>query len=297
MPSGPTEKETLLETLLPMWEDPVLVGAFTEWHPAATVFYQSATDALLGEAAIQPGIRVLDIGTGTGIPALFLAERVGPHGVVVATDPSLSMLAVAEANAHHAGIANLTFQRAVAEALPFPDQHFDAVVSQLGLMFVADLARALQETRRVLRPSGRAAFLAWGPYDQNPFWAVFHDLVDLNKPAALSQSDGEAAPPSVEATAPDPRHPFRFAEGGLLADALHQAGFADVREERRQVVMTLPSVEPILRLWTTASSAYNDLPAAQSQQVLGEARAAYARFADGDGVAIPASIVLGSGAA
>ena len=163
-------------TVLPMWEDGDVIAAFTRWHPAAVGFYRPASEVLLAAAGVRRGMRLLDVGTGTGIPALLAAELVGPEGAIIATDPSTSLLAAAEANARAIGMSNLSFRHAAVESLPVPDDSFDAVVSQLGLMFTADLPRALAEIRRVLRPGGRADFMDWGQYEHNPFWTEFHDI-------------------------------------------------------------------------------------------------------------------------
>ena len=294
-----------LEALLPMWEDASTVAAFTAWHPAAVVFYRPASEVLLAGAGVGPGTRLLDVGTGTGIPALLAAELVGAAGTVTATDPSAGMLAAAEANARAAGAGNLSFQRAAAEGLPFPGASFDAVVSQLGMMFAADLPRALGEIRRVLRPGGRAAFLAWGPYEQNPFWSTFWDIAGRYREEAAAAgeqaSDGHAeqeATTGEEAAEPDPRHPFRFAEPGSLAAALRAAGFHDVREETRRLGLPLPDPAPIVRFWLDASEKDDGLPVGERLQGFrDEALAAYRAFATGNGVEIPAVFVLGSGAA
>ncbi|CAA9566417.1 MAG: hypothetical protein AVDCRST_MAG49-3097 [uncultured Thermomicrobiales bacterium] len=289
--AGPAEG-----TVLPMWEEPDVVGAFARWHPAAVVFYRPATEALLAAAGVAPGTRLLDVGTGTGIPAVRAAELVGPDGVVAATDPSAGLLAAAEANARAAGAGNLSFRRAGAEALPFPDAGFDAVVSHLGLMFVADLPRALAEVRRVLCPGGRAAFLAWGPYAENPFWTVFHGLAKRYREGAAAEEDQEVETDPAPEEEPDPRHPFRFAEPGSLLAALRAAGFADAREETRRVSLRLPDPEPIRRFWLDVGRADEDLPAPRRQAFRDEVLAAYRAFAAGDGVELPAVFVVGSGA-
>ncbi len=289
-----------LDALLPMWEDPAVVAAFAAWHPAAMTFYRPASEALLAEIGVRPGTRLLDVGTGTGIPSLLAVELVGPREEVVATDPSVGLLAAAMANARAAGGGNLSFRRAAAEALPFPDADFDAVVSQLGLMFAADVPRALGEIRRVLRTGGRAAFLAWGPYERNPFWSVFHDLAGRYREEAAAGEGGSAEADAAPATAegePDPRHPFRFAESGSLAAALRAAGFADVREETRRVVLELPDPEPIVRFWLDAGRADEALPEGRRQSFRDEALESYRAFSVGDGVELPAVLIIGSGAA
>ena len=286
-----------IEELLPMWEEADVVAAFVRWHPGADAFYRPVSEALLIAAGVGPGTRLLDVGTGTGIPALLAAELVGPGGEVVATDPSAGLLAAAEANARAAGAANVSFRRAAAEALPFPDGGFDAAVSQFGLMFVADLPRALGEVRRVLRPGGRAAFLAWGPYERNPFTAAFQDVARRYRAETSPSGWSGAAAPAQEA-ALDPRHPFRFAEPGSLAAALRAAGFADVREETRAVGLRLPDAEPICRFWLDANRALEAaLPEERRRAFREEVRAAYRPFASGDGVEVPAVVVVGSGAA
>ena len=106
-----------------------------------------------------------------------------------------------------------------------------------------------------------------------------------------------AAAPAQEA-APDPRHPFRFAEPGSLAAALRAAGFADVREATREVGLRRPEVEPICRFWLDANRALEAaLPEERRRAFRDEVRAAYRPFAAGDGVEVPATVVLGSGAA
>ena len=284
-----------LEVVLPMWEDAGVIAAFIRWHPAGVEFYRPASAALLAAAGVQPGTRLLDVGTGTGIPALLAAELVGPGGTVAAIDPSAGLLAAAAGNARAAGAAHLSFRRATAEALPFPNASFDAVVSQLGLMFVADLPRALSEIRRVLRPGGRAAFLAWGPYEQNPFWSAFRTVAERYRPAAAA---GEEPDQEVEEpAAPDPRHPFRFAERGTLAAALTAAGFADAREEILRLGLRLPDPAPILQFWLDTGRADEGLPQERRQAFHAEVLAAYRSYATEDGVEVPAVFVLASGAA
>ena len=107
-------------------------------------------------ASAQPGDHVLEVGCGTGDVALTAHARVGANGRVVGIDPSPEMIAVAQRKAQRLGCP-ATFQLGVIEALPFPDQHFDVVLSSLMMHHLpGDLKRAgLAEIARVLKPGGR----------------------------------------------------------------------------------------------------------------------------------------------
>lgn len=98
---------------------------------------------------------VLEIGAGTG--ANF--EHYPAETRVVALEPDPFMLARAERKLAGLGRSTITLQRAPAESLPFPNASFDAVVSTLVLCTVKDVARSLDEMRRVLRPGGQILFI------------------------------------------------------------------------------------------------------------------------------------------
>jgi SAM-dependent methyltransferase len=91
--------------------------------------------------------RVLDVGCGTGIVTEELAART--RGQVVAVDVDAAMIAAAQARGGRA-----TYQEGDARRLPFPDEHFDVVVSHFLLMWVDDPARAVREMARVTRKGG-----------------------------------------------------------------------------------------------------------------------------------------------
>lgn len=105
---------------------------------------------------LRPGDFVLDIGCGTGTLAIAAKRRVGPGGRVWGVDASPEMLARARKKANKAG-AEITFERGIVEALPFPDCQFDAVLSTVMLHHLGRPARqqSAQEVRRVLKPGGR----------------------------------------------------------------------------------------------------------------------------------------------
>ena len=110
--------------------------------------------SLLRAARLAPDQRVLDIAAGTGLAAEAAAEAVGPSGHVVAADISPAM--VERARERRGALPNVSFAVEDGQALSFPDQSFDAVLCNMGLMYFPDPGRGLAEFQRVLRPGGRA---------------------------------------------------------------------------------------------------------------------------------------------
>ena len=124
--------------------------------------YGSAPEAahLVRFAGVQPGERLLDVGTGSGLVAIIAAQ----HGARIAgIDPTPELLAKAKENAALAGYRDIEWQEGAAEVLPFPDASFDVVLSQYAHMFSPQPEAAAREMLRVLKPAGRLAFGAWTP--------------------------------------------------------------------------------------------------------------------------------------
>jgi ubiquinone/menaquinone biosynthesis C-methylase UbiE len=114
-------------------------------------------------ARLQPGESVLDVGCGTGTLAIAAKRCVGPTGTVSGIDASPEMIARAGKKAMKAGV-EVVFTHAVAEALPFPDAHVDAVLSTVMLHHLPRNARqqCAGEIRRVLKPGGRVLAVDFG---------------------------------------------------------------------------------------------------------------------------------------
>ncbi|MFA4901771.1 MAG: methyltransferase domain-containing protein [Desulfobaccales bacterium] len=108
-----------------------------------------------GLGPLYPGDAILDIGCGAGVDSLVAAHLAGPGGRVVGIDVTFAMLQQARAHLARLGWPQVSFQVADAEALPFPDNDFDAVISNGVFNLTLNKAKALQEAHRVLKPGGR----------------------------------------------------------------------------------------------------------------------------------------------
>lgn len=205
------------------------------WDRWADVVAESAArvnEPLIAAAQLAPGLRVLDLASGAGQPALAIAERLGPQGEVIATDLVPAMLTGARRRAAATGRSNVRFGLADMAALPFRARCFDRVTCRFGIMFVPAVATALAEVRRVLVPGGRAAFMVWGPREDTTMFRIILTAAE-------------------RALAPDPAHDmstiFRFGEAGRLRAAFERAGFHEVEEQEVRLGGSVPVGQPFWR--------------------------------------------------
>jgi len=126
-------------------------------------------------SGVRPGYKVLDIAGGTGDLTMQFSKRVGEHGQVVLADINSSMLNVGRDRLLDRGYgSNIEFVQANAEALPFPDNHFNCVSIAFGLRNVTDKDKALASMARVLKPGGRLLVLEFSK-PANPMLSTIYD--------------------------------------------------------------------------------------------------------------------------
>lgn len=118
-----------------------------------------AAEGMVDRLGINAGDRVLDVATGTGNGALIAAER-GAETSGLDLTPKLLALAAERATAAN---VEIDLVEGDAEALPYDDDSFDAVMSMYGVMFAPSQQRAARELVRVCRPGGRIGITAWTP--------------------------------------------------------------------------------------------------------------------------------------
>ena len=227
------------------------------------------------EARIQPGQRVLDVACGTGILARVAASRMQSSGRVVGIDPNPGMIALARQLA-----PAIEWREARAEALPFPDQSFDAVVSQFGLMFFTDRRQAVREMLRVLKSGGRLVVAVWDSLDNIPAYAA--------EVALLERTAGQPAADALRA-------PFVLGNRKELAALFTDGAIASAGIGTHQGTARFPGirimVEADLRGWLPVMGVI--LTEDQIRHILEEAETALAPWATADGrAAFPLSVHL-----
>ncbi len=247
---------------------------------AADVYEEFFVPALFGQwgprlaeaAGVGPGDAVLDVACGTGAAARAAAVL---GGRVTGLDRNDGMLSVARRVA-----PAIDWQTGRAEALPFADGAFDAVLCQFGLMFFDDRAAALAEMWRVLKPGGRLAAAVWDAAENSPGYAAMIALIDRLFGAR---------------TANALRAPFVLGNRAELTECFAAAGISRTRIETVAGTARFASIEDWVttdvRGWTLAGM-IDDLG---FEALLEAARSDLAHLAAADGAvgfAAPAHVAI-----
>jgi SAM-dependent methyltransferase len=283
----PSKIQEFRERLRQEWTGEKTVAAWRKWHAQIAAFTRGATEAILEAAHLSPGMRVLDLACGVGDPALSIAQQVAPSGRVTATDLGPGMMSLAEELARKKGLTNIEFRQANAESLPFADACYDVISCRFGIMFFPDLPKALHECLRVLKPGGRAAFVAWGKLAQ-PFFTTTAGILLKHLPAPPPPPDPDA--PSL----------FMFGERGRLRRSLETAGFSNVHEEDRIIAgRWSTSVEEYWEQFTEVAAPFRplleQLTPEKKTEAKAESLAALNKFWSSKELNIPLEIVIGTG--
>ena len=241
---------------------------------------------LVSLAAVLPGQRVLDVGTGTGVVAVEAARAAGPDGRFLGVDLSEGMLRSAALTASRAALTNTEFRPMDAETLALPDGSFDAVLSLFALLHFPDPRAALGEMFRVLRAGGRIALgvgagpplLSWAGavHVVRRGWRVWRErrgrrltgpsFLDALVRQHLSRTAGG------EETELARRHVHR---GAAVAALVRRAGFRDVRTSWQGRVERVASPEEFWEMQRTFSSLARKRLSAASAEELEAVRAAF----------------------
>lgn len=194
-----------------------VAGGWEKWDRFFDEQMAFLNHRLVADARLRSGMRILDLGSGTGYPALLAAHIVGVTGNVVGIDLAEQMLDAARRKAAALGLSNITFRTGDVTTLPFETASFDAITTRFCLMFLPEIPKAVAEIARILKPDTWMAAAVWSAPEKNPYLKIPIDIIKQ----------------FIELPPPDPEAPgiFRLAKPGELAAMLQQAGFVDISEQ------------------------------------------------------------------
>ena len=262
-----------------------VAGAWEKWD---RLFEEQAgylNHRLVADARLRQGHAVLDVGSGTGYPAILAAQTVGASGSVTGIDLAGDMLAVAQRKAKRLGLLNVTFRTGDATTLPFETASFDAVISRFCLMFLPDVPKASTEIARVLKPNRWFAVMVWTSPERNP-------RIGLSMAAMKQVFD---LPP------PDPTAPgiFRLAKPSELAGMLQEAGLVDITEQEFLAEWSYESPEHYYSTMMEIAAPVQNLMAgcsdSQRQEVKRLILEAASAYRQGDRITFPIAVRVVAG--
>lgn len=208
------------------------------------------SERMLDLADLRPGMRVLDLATGRGEPALRAARRVGPQGHVLGVELADALLQMAREKADREGLLNLDLRVANAESLAdLPPAHFHAATVRWGLMYLAAPIAALVNARRALLPTGVLVAALWAEPERVPYFTLPRRLLERYRRL-----------PTLDPEAPGT---FRYADLERVVRDFSRAGFTLDHVEEMEVPVFAAEIGTELVAWVRAvglTPLLNDLP-------------------------------------
>lgn len=256
--------------------------------PVIRPWLEAATRAMIGQAGIRSGSRVLDVAAGAGDQTCDIARIAGSEGRVLAVDLAPALIARLRERLVREGLTGVEARVADAQASLPEVEAFDAAVCRLGLMLMAEPARCAQSVRRALRSGGVFAALVFAGPDRNPCLRILIETV-------------------VEHTGLPVNDPFRpgslFSLGppGRIEAVFASAGFGDIASSIIDAPFRLPTVDRYIAFVRTAGGPVRSLLATlgpDRQEAAWQDAADRLRVFDRDGGWVgPTSLTLAVGTA
>lgn len=241
---------------------------------------------MLEEARIEPGQRVLDVGSGGGDMALLAAQATGPSGFVLAADVTHARMAglAARIDAQGAPCA-IELIESAAEDLALEPGSVDVALARNCVMYFRDLPRALLNVRAALRRGGRFVASVYGPLERDPFHAIPIE--------AVSRRQALAGHP------PEYIQAFRVGADDLRA-AMTAAGFTDLGArvvKVRRTYADLAAALEQLRASPSLGELLSTLPTSERNGAWADIEEGFRRYAGAAGLGIPGEQVIVVGTA
>jgi SAM-dependent methyltransferase len=201
------------EAMAPGWE---------ERHGWFETAAGPVSDRMVEVLQVHPGETILELAAGTGVVGFSALETLGGDAHLIVSDFATAMVEAARRQGAGLGFDRVEYRVLDAEALELPDESVDGVLCRWGYMLLADPARALAETQRVLRDGGHVSCAVFAGPEKNP-WAAL--------PMSVLVESGHLPPPEpgqpgILALADTDRLRRLFADAGLTDPDIEEVSFA-----------------------------------------------------------------------
>jgi ubiquinone/menaquinone biosynthesis C-methylase UbiE len=207
------------------------------------------SERMLDLAGVGPGMRVLDLATGRGEPALRAARRVAPDGLVMGVELADGVLQMAKEKARQSGLSNLDFRSADAALADIPLNYFHAATVRWGLMYMAAPVAALVNAHQALLRAGVLVAALWAEPERVPYYTLPRRILQRYR-----------AVPEIDPEAPGP---FRYADLARVARDFGRAGFTLDHVEEMEVTVFEATTDAEIVDWVRAfglTRLLNELP-------------------------------------
>jgi ubiquinone/menaquinone biosynthesis C-methylase UbiE len=254
------------------------------WERGREVLWETTrpvSEWLVERLSPRPGQTILELAAGAGETGFLAAGRLGGQGRLISSDFAPEMTEAAKRVADELGITNAEFPVINAERVQLDDASVDGAICRFGYMLMADPARALRETRRVIRGGGRLVFSVFGEPERNPWMTVAR---------AVMAERGHLP-------APDPAEPgiFSMSDPDMIQDLVADAAFAHTELEEMPIGFRFDDGDS---LWAYVSElqgpialAIAKLDSQERRAVRGALEERYAAFRENAGYRLPGLVL------
>jgi len=271
------------EQLRNTWE--AAAPGWAKWEQLFSTHLEGITDELLDMAGVKAASRVLDVASGAGHQTLRAANRVGPDGVVVASDISATMLDHVMQNAKREGLGNVETLESSADSFDATLSPFDAAICRFGLMLFPSPTKAIESIRGVLKSGAYFGAIVISTPQSNPFFSQPMKI--------LLDHAGKAPPVSGQ--------PGLFVLGGdgVLENLLRDCGLQDVQTKVMRAPMRPANAAEALEMMQQAFGAYRAVAAElgedEQKKAWSDVRDCLGQFEGDNGFDAEIEVIVGCG--
>jgi SAM-dependent methyltransferase len=251
--------------------------AWVEAQGLLEQLFKPLEDLLSQQISTGSGMRLLDVGCGTGSTTIAAARRLGTSGQCVGIDISEPMITAARIRAERDGVP-ASFLLADAQTHHFAPESFDMIISRFGVMFFEDFVKAFTNLRHAAMDGASLRFVAWRSVADNPF---------------MTTAERAAAPllPNLPVRQADAPGQFAFADDRRVRRILEESGWSAIDIRPVDVACSMPEKE-LIRYFTQLGPvglALQDADDLTRKRVIETVRAAFNRYVNGDDVRFTAA--------